>query len=367
MQNPKTHYELEAKTLTPGAKQVINLYNLPRGQRVTHIMLEITATITDVGALSALTTYPRELAKLIGQLYLESDVAKVRTTGQILWNLYKHMTGKSLSNTGISYAAGASAGEMTVFLIVPFADHRQLDAMDTAIPAELLEGRTLEIQCPDSFAVGTQESGVQTASNVTLRSTLFLGDGAGEVVPVVTRLDYEDWSQATAYLRPGSYSHLGIYDPADDLVTIAEYDRLEAGMDGIDVIDRIRVKQLVADYNDKHAFGASQDNELEQLPLDNLLFIPMITPPVNYKIPSVPFAQKTVRVDITGTATGARFYYRTLGERSPEVEYAAARIFGHREPERVQFNMKTVSKMELQAPPKRFRRLRRLLPLRLLG
>lgn len=357
----KPTYELESKSVGASQKSVIQLRGLPPGQRCTHVLLEMELAIANAHATVPKNAQVGDFASQIESIDLRSPLFEMRATGELLDALYHTMAGRTLNGgPGISVVSVPPLSSATgrVFFVVPFADFEAAEPMATAQPSELLEGRTLEVKF-DSAALESDTD--LTVTSGILYATAFFGRGSGDVLPAMTRIDYEDWSQQTALLREGSFSHLFIYDEVDEsVVPDTDYTRVRVQMDGHDVIDNLRATQLVADWNIKKAdSGADQLSEDATNPL-----LPILTAPKGYKLSALPSGLKVVRVDLTGATNGARFAYRLIGQREPQQEMHAIRRFGVSNPAAVRVEVKTLSGRALAGPAKRILKHRKMLPVR---
>jgi hypothetical protein len=196
-----------------------------------------------------------------------------------------------------------------------------------------------------------------------LRIYAKLIEESGDVIPTKVRIQHEDWSQATASLKPGHFTHLGIYDETDLVVTAAEYAQLTVGMDGKNMYDRVVTQQLLALYNQLVVKDESQ--ELSYQAGINLDFIPIIVQPDKYKLTQIPYAENEVRVDIeSGSKSSARYLYRQcVPMRDAEARGNMQRL-GY-EPETAKISVKTLSKEPLKGDESRVLRHARLLPKRI--
>ncbi len=359
LEHYKKSYELEQKTWSSGGKLIVQLAGLPKDHRLTHILMETSATVTKAN-MGSVTVYPRSLAKVFALVEHKSPRWSVRRTGRQLWLDAKHQDGKSLNNASTTIAGSGGTGTLTNFMRLSPVDFSAGSPNDCAMPTSLLEGKTIEITCASTSTIETDT----TISACTVKFTCFFIPGAGDTIPSKVRQDYEDWNQATALLRPGVYSHLYIYDESDDAVTTTEYTKIRVQMDGREVVDNLPTTQLIAEYNRVSVQGASQDNELEQLPTSTALFIPVITPEKGSKLSNLPTATQTCRADITGSVSTARWAYRTIELASESEDNEAMRLMGVAEPERTPRGEKTSSKVAVNATGVRSAVLSRILPKR---
>lgn len=340
--------------------------------RVRGVFVEIDASITNNHATLSQTVYPRQIARSIAQVRFKSARWNVEGTGRYLWGLYRAMTGKALGNAGVTIASlGSSA--MRTYVYIPAADVYAADPLEGAQPHELLTGKSFEVTLASSSTIGTGGGSTQVITSATYRFYAVCAEPAPGTLPTSVRLGYTDWTGTDANVKSGGrFSHLFIFDEADDTVTLTEYATIGVTMgDGSEVIPNgTRAQWLLNAYNDEAAWGASQDNELEQLPQDSVLILPLITAPRGYKQSQLPFGdsgQTTVR--ITGTVTSTRFGWRILEPRSTveenndiaEMDAASGR---KRDAGKVPRGEKTLSKVSLRGPAGKRDALRATLPIR---
>ncbi len=361
----KVGAELESKDY--GVKKAsVQLVDLEDDHRVTHMVMQVDATVAN-SAAGAVTVLPRQLAAIFSTILLDSPLFKMRATGRMLWNLYRHMSGKSLSNGGVSVAGGGGTSNLKANLVIPFADPYAADPNGTAQPSELLrKGKALEYILNPSNVIGTGGAGQQTVSAAQIRTFPVYIPGAGKKLPSETILDYEEWGQKTSYIKPkGGFSHLFLWDEADDALTLDEYTDVTARFDGRAIMESLKTSFLVNEFNHRMARGGSQDNELEQLPLSgNLLFLPVLTPPAGYKTTQLWSAEEAARLDFNGTATSARWGYRQVVDTEEAVERDAIRAMGE-DPDKVEVEPSTLKGLPLTGDAMRVRRNAKRLPKRL--
>ncbi|MCC7073759.1 MAG: hypothetical protein IT383_20780 [Deltaproteobacteria bacterium] len=367
--------ELQSFSWSSGGKVAVQLKSLPKKRRVTGIMAWLSGTVANTSG-GTLLVYPGALAEVLGRVFLESELAKVRATGRGLASFFHHMTGRQLMANPSTSIAHSASGTVNFYAYIPFADPRAHSPNDAAIPCELLEDRVMEFDFGDGATLG-DTAGV-TLSAGTLRTYVHTIDGGEGVIPTPSRIDYVDWAGQTAYPLPkGAVSHLMVYDESDAAVApTSEYTRFTLEGDGVKLIDNVNVEALIGEWNMRHSLGAGMggvtevhasatDVPAEQLNPASTPFIPLVTPPQGYKLSQLLHAEENFRVDYSGSNTSARFMYRTLGDRAPEQELRALSKLGVAEPERAMLSVKTASKTDLSGSAARVNRLARLLPKRI--
>lgn len=322
----KKHYKLDSRAWAASGNTTLPMQSLPGG-RLTHIVLEVTATVTNSTA-GDYTAYPRQLARLIAKLAVDTPTWEVKATGRTLWNGYRHRQGKSLSNGG-STISTMSTGTVRAFLHLSPVDWRAASPLDCAQPTELLEGKSIEVEWSSS---GTLDTDV-AASAITVRPVMFLDPSAGVVIPSRVVEGYEDWTGAAVLLpATGNYTHLHVYDESDDVVTTTEYASMRVTADGNDVVPDLSSTQLLGEFNHHSVMASSQDNETDQLPGASVLFMPVLTPKPGYKLTSTVYTAGQLKVEITGTATTSRFAFRIVQERTQSQEVTALSLLGLEDP-----------------------------------
>jgi hypothetical protein len=217
-----------------------------------------------------------------------------------------------------------------------------------------------------SNAIGSGGGGSQTVSSASIRTTVVCIEGAGDKLPSEVVIDYEDWNQQTSQIKArGAFSDLLLWDESDDAVTLTEYTNITLRADGREVLNNVRTSLLVHDFNDKNCAGGTQDNESEQLPTTgNLLFLPVLSPAMNYKSSQLTEADESLRVDFSGSATAAKWCYRKIVDSDESAIGDAMRAMGVKDPSRAALESSTIKGNELQGEPRRVARLERRLPKR---
>lgn len=355
----KFMHPLPSKSMTAGGQVSVELAGLPIKARIASFLIEITGTATSASSTQAFT--PQEMAKLIANVDIDSDFFWVRTTGQGLHVLNKMMRGYPVASAAQSVTATTGGVAARCFLEIPCADPRAYEPNDTAIPTRLIREKTINLNFKDALTLGTTIE--VTMSNVLVRVFALLVPESGDVIPTATRIAHEDWSQKTANLKPGAFSHLGIYDESDLAVTIAQYAQLSVGLDGAQLYDRVQTQHFLAQFN--RLVGFDPDYELSYQDGADLQFIPLIVQPDKYKLTQLPDSESEARVDIdSGTATGARYIYRQIVDvRDATARNAMIRL-GH-EPSESEIGVKTASNSPLQGSEERVIKHARRLPKRL--
>ena len=378
----KPNYETESKTWGLGLKLIFQLVGLPPKELLEHCLFEIEAVVTNNDAANDATVYTQQIAKIVAQMYHKSLLWDLRTTGRALWVAYRHLRGKTVNNS--SQLVAKAGGTKTFRLALPLylSDPRGKSPNDACQNTALLEGKTFELQCASTDVIGTTAGGDQVLTSATIRlvcNFIPANQNPNEAdIPSKLMQDYEDWAQQDAFLKVGgAYSHLAIYDETDDAVDTTEYERVRVQLGGFDVVDRLRGAALIADYNDRCAMGgavaagaADGIAETEQLAVTgSTLFIPVLTPPAGYQGSELPKTGQgqAARVTIDGTATGARFLYRMIMEKTqPEIQ-EAARMLGITLPGSASYTSATASKTPLRGTPEKVASLQRLLPVKAVG
>lgn len=356
----KSLYPLPAKAIAAAGNASIELLGLPLSARVAGFLLEIRGTGTAASSTSAVT--PVDLAKLIATVDFDSDFFFCRATGKMLHALDRLMGGAALTSSAQSVTTSTGGEAVRSFLYIPLADMRARKPFDTAVPVRLLREKTINIQFKSTLALGLSPD--VTVSAATLYPYAVLVPEKGDVLPTRSRIAFEDWAQATANLRGGNYTHLGIYDESDLSVTDAQYAQISAGFDGQQIIDRTLTSALIARYNAQVPRDAAQ--ELSYQAAAAIQFIPIVCQPDKYSVLDCPRGAN-VRVDLdsgTSAATGGRFFYRMVEETGENEGRDAAVRLGHN-PDNVKVSTKTDSKVPPQGAAERVARINRLLPKRL--
>lgn len=330
-ENVKACYEAPSHTYAPGDKYSLILSGLPDKHRVPAIGIEVVATVAN-SAAGAVVVYPRQLARLFANALLDSPLAKVHTTGRMLWALYKAIHGKSLSNGGVSIAGAGGTATVRCRLKIPFSHPRSASQHDTAQDCELLKkAKEIEIALDASNIIGTGGAGTQTVTSAQIRHYFDLIDEAGQnATPSEVEINYVAWSQQNAFLKgERSISDLLLYDEGDDIVTLTEYDHMTLKADGFEVYNNLPTSQLVHTYNDRVVPGGTQDNEVEQLPTEgNLLFLPLYSAPWGFKSTQLLAASDQLETLFTGTANAQRLAYFAFNHTSESRASEAAALKG---------------------------------------
>lgn len=348
-------YPLPSQNVSAGGNVVVDLAGLPDDARLTAILLEIAGTFTSASTDQAVTL--ADSAVLLQTADLDSDFFFLRGTGRLLVALEHLMTGRKFG-TLLTATTGGVAGRATI--VIPLADPTAIKPNDCAVPVRLIQDRTLNIGFKSALTLGTTDE--VTVSSATLKPTAILAPDNGDTIPSKSRINYEDWAQATAMLKPGHFSHLGIYEEAM-AVTLAEIAQVSLSLDGQPIVDRTYTTQLVADFNRVRCSDAA--SMLSYQPSASQFFIPVLAPEDKYQATNLPRAENSARADIdSGTQSTARWFYRQVVPAEPAIEASAIRKLGF-EPETALMQSKTESKSQLGGSPKRVYRNARLLPKRI--
>jgi hypothetical protein len=359
MSSFKSRFPLEGKSVAAGGNAIFDLTQLPDDGRLQGIMLELICTST--AASGTATIYPSDIIQALALVDLDSEFFFLRATGRMLHVLYRHMEGMALGgNTGVVQGTGGVS--MRAHCWIPIIDRRALNPNDTAIPARLLNNKTLNVTFASSLAL-TISNVVYTLSAATLRAVAHMAPSSGDMLPVKSKIAFEDWSALQANLAPGVFSHLGVYDESDLSLTPEQYAQFSLSADGQTILDRQLANQCVADYNLNVPRDAASC--LACQPTVACEFMPLITPRLGYKLPQLIRAKRGFRVDIdSGTATGGRYYYRQVLPITDSEEKSAIAKLGLN-PETTIPEVKTASKNEPSGSVSRQHRHARLLPKRL--
>lgn len=354
----KSLYPLPVKAMAAGGNAQIELLGLPLAARVAGFIFDISGTGTAAASTQAVT--PVDLVQAMATVDLDSDFAFVRATGRMLHVLDRLMHGYATASSALSVTCTTGGVAVRGMCNLPFVDVRSRSPNDCAIPVRLIREKTINVQFGTLIFDLTNDV---TLSAASLRTFAVLVPESGDEVPAKVRIAFEDWSQATANIRPGHFTHLGIYNEATLATTLAEFAQISVALDGQQVIDRISTPELVARYNMQVPRDAAQ--ELSYLPSASNQFLPVICQPDKYKNTQVPYADAAVRADIdSGTSTTPRWFYRQLEGITESTVRDAAMRMGH-DPETVKVEVKTDSKQPLQGTAERVVRHTKLLPKRL--
>lgn len=386
----KPTYECESKTWTLGQKLIFQLVGLPPNQKLDHADLILEGSVTNNDPDDIITVYTQQLCQLFAQIYHKSIACDIRTTGRALWVMYRSMFGKALGNAGQAIPVADSDGDETIpfILTLPiyFSDRNAKNPFYACQPTELLEGKTIEVQCASTNVIGTSDptdgDENQTFSAGTVRLVLYFvpGDKKPNSVelPSKLRLDFEDWNQQTAFLKVGgAYSHLMIYDETDDALDQTDYTRVRVQLDGYDVVDRLPTDALIGQYNDAVALGGTQAagntssvSETEQLANVGVTgFLPILNPPQGYLLEQLPKTQSggAARVDIEGDSTGARFLYRMIDDMSQSEREEIAKMLGISNPKTASYASKHEDSVPPSGSPQHVASLQKKLPVVVVG
>jgi hypothetical protein len=365
-------WELQSFTWTPGVAQslVYDIRSLPAKHRVTHFMLCADFNVTTAGASGAL---PFDVSGLlIDSIYHESEFFKLRGTGYSLGNLFHHMNGKTLNN--VLFGAAILAGRAPT--VIPLADMRAKQPLDTAIPTELLNNTSIQVNTTAITEV--QLFGAAAVAPMSLRLYAALTDGAGPIDPAATRIDYEDWGGQTINMKAGVYSHVNIFDDrsgttvAGQITTGAEITRVNLTHAGQQIVNNALSWALVLDYNRAYPGGGFENNDTEQLDDVTVSFLPVYTAPNGYSLAQLPGGKApTTQMNLSGTQTTVRVGYRAVTFKEQSQIRAAAAAFEMKGP--YGRRMKTASKQDTArgsnaaSDVERRSRLSELIPGRLVG
>lgn len=321
-------WELESKSHTLGNSTsfVYQIQNLPPGHLVTHFHLTADINVTTAGASG------RRPADIVGLLFQfiehNSTFFKLRATGYGLNRLYHAMNGRQLQNGPSN--AGASTGNQRANVVIPLIDVRAAEPEDTAIPSELLLGRTFEVKTSAATAVNI--FGAAAVATCQLRLWAEIRPTNKKVAPTPTRIDFTDWSGQTVNMDPGVYSHVAIYKEGDFVSTAAttitpdtEITRVQLTIAGEPVINNVLSWMLVLMFNRTMVAGGFEDNTAEQLDDTAVPFLPVQIPQMPYSLLELPGGTLPAQINLSGTLTTVRVLHRAVMFRSGEATREAAR------------------------------------------
>lgn len=348
-------FEMQSFTGTPGTAQSLqfDLRGLPRGQRVSAFMLIADYAVQCQGGQASSDTH-RLIAGAIASYDHQSEFFRLRSTGDGLFRLYQHMNGRSLQTQQVNIAQGGNTQWVRAVNVIPLADANAFSPNDTAVPAELINGTSLQVVTTGAplqqlFQVN---QGATLTGSVAYRLYACLIEGSGAVDPTPSAIDYEDWGGQSILLKPGTYSHLAIYR---DLLQGGQYNinldydltRVSWNLGGAPVLQSVLAYTTVLEYNRSSVAGGFVDNDKEQLEVNQAPFVPLFTPEAKYKLTGLPTTSSPDSIiQLTGNQTTFRILYRRFPEKTESMVRAAASAFGISQFQRT---LKTASKMDVAA------------------
>lgn len=349
-------YPLPSKSMSAGGNAVIELGGLPDDCRLAGIMLSVLLTTTAASGTPAVTV--KDILGLLATVDFDSDFFFMRATGKALWVLEKAMRGHKYDTAAASATGGV---QMRANAWIPLQDPRSVSPNDTTIPSKLIRDKTLNIGFASSFAP-TWDSIVVTCSAATLQATAYCVPDGGDLIPMKSRIAFEDWSQNTLNIKPGYFTDLMFTEEALAL-TLAEHLQYSLSLDGQPIVDRMPTAQLVDFWNREVCKDAG--SELSYQPSASQAFIPILSAGQGYRAVQLPRAIESARIDIdAGSQTGGRVLYRqVLPTQSGEERDAIVKLGLN--PQTVKIEAKTAKGNELQGSERRQARVKALLPKRL--
>jgi hypothetical protein len=188
------------------------------------------------------------------------------------------------------------------------------------------------------------------------------------VLPSEQVIGYDDWNQKTLVLDRGLYTHLGIY--AEDGSTLTDTSIIDVSMkvDGETMMDKVKLSEAIALFNMYMAEGTSIESTSSTTYTGGEVltdepgagasagagvtteFLPLFTPPDKYKLTKCLEAKQGIRIDINGSGTSFRVYYRKINPRDASAVAKGLGKLGHPEPHRATVEVKTASKADLKQP-----------------
>lgn len=361
MQYQSRLYELQSFTGTPGTIQSLqyDIRGLPYGQRVEAFLLVCDVTATVEGEQpKGFSNADTIVRNSLGQFDHASEFWRLRADGRGLTYLYHHMNGRALGDATFAINPGETKKVRGV-AVLPVGDRNQFAPTDCAIPTELLNGTSLQLNTTsaaftDILSLKDEEGNNVTATgSIAYRLFACLIEGTGPVDPTASEVNYEDWGGQTILLRPGAYSHLAAYFATpighgeDPYAIDLDYDieRVTWNIASTPVLQNVFSWSTVIEFDRSSVAGGFVDNAKEQLDLSVVPFLPIFTPPQKYKLTGLPqTTQPDSILQFNGNADQFRVIYRRLPQKTESQVRAAAAAFGMSSFSR---KLKTASKFDV--------------------
>ena len=334
---------------------------LPTGRRVRNVMfiLDIDETIpaAPVAQLGA------AFAQLIAQIKI---ARRVSITGLGLYYLNWLQKGmKPESPAGHPALVAANVVSRRIVWSLDYADLSAANPSDAAVPSELWTD-PIEVRFGTNAAFAAP---VPALGNGILR--IYVGHEAAAVsangkrvtIPQSVNIQSDDFNALTAIInKPGAWVYALIYreiQPSDGSpITSANISNTIVSVDGIPLMNSVRLQDLASIYNQIRAGGTVLDSEGQTEPVVGVnsaaapthvsgaalnsqpavgagagqavttSFAPLIFPPLNYKASMLPRAKIGLRVDLTGTLGAYKIAYRIIERRPDQGIGNAARRLG---------------------------------------
>lgn len=345
MQYQSRLYELQSFTGTPGTIQSLqyDIRGLPYGQRVEAFLLvcDVVAT-AQAEAPKSFTDADTIVRNSLGQFDHASEFWRLRADGRGLTYLYHHMNGRALGDATFGINGGETK-KLRAVAVLPVGDRNGFAPTDCAIPTELLNGTSLQLNTTsasfsDIMALKDDEGNlVESTGSIAYRLFACLIEGTGPVDPTPSEVNYEDWGGQTVLLRPGAYSHLAAYfstpiGSSEDPYAIdlnSDIQRVTWNIASTPVLQNVFSWSTVIEFDRSSVAGGFVDNAKEQLDLSVVPFLPIYTPPQKYKLTGLPQTRQPDSIlQFNGSAEQFRVIYRRLPFKTESQIRAAAQSFG---------------------------------------
>jgi len=353
---------LQSQTFAAGASVSVQTAGaLPTGRRVRHVLFVLDVDATQPAAPVA------QLGNAFHQLIAQIKIARrVSITGLGLHFLNWLQRGFCPESP-----AGFPAGVVTnvfsrrVVWALDYVDETSQKPDDGAIPSELWTD-PIEVRFGTNAAFAAP---AVTLGNGLLR--IYVGHDAASVakngkrvtIPQSLNIQSDDFNALTAIInKPAAWVYALIYretQPSDTgLITSANISNAIVSVDGIPLMNSVRLQDLASIYNQIRAAAPQFESEGQTEPVvgaNNAAapahmsgaalnsqpavgvaagqgvstnFAPLIFPPTNYKVSMLPRAKIGMRVDLTGTLGAYKIAYRLIERRPDQGIGNAARRLG---------------------------------------
>jgi hypothetical protein len=353
---------LQTQTFNAGASVSVQTAGaLPTGRRVKTVLFVLDMDYTQPATPVAQAGFA--LRQLLAQIKVGR---RVSITGQGLFNLNWLMRGQA-PETPAGWAAGVAtnvASRRQVWAL-DYADYSADNPDDGAIPAELWTD-PIELRFGGSGSFATPSP---TFSNGTLRvlvghdAASTAKNGKRVTIPQSLNIQSDDFNALTAMInKPGIWAYALLYrepSPSDGgIVTSANVSNMIVSVDGIPLVNNIRMQDLLAAYNQVRAHGNNLESEGQTDPVAGTntataathmagaaindqpgvafaagqgvttSFVPLLFPHSNYRVSMLPRAKIGFRADLQGTLGAYKIAYRLIERRPDQGIGNAARRLG---------------------------------------